>query len=82
MHRMQVTRKYFSYCGKRGKFNSEASSGRRKGKTKKKGSSSASTKTTRPQPKKRKKQESALLDRKQMEEFSAWIFSAEQAKQC
>ena len=59
--------------------NSATSSCWGKGQTKKKGSSSATTQATRPRAKKRKKEESAMLDRKEMEELSAWIFSAEQA---
>ena len=50
-----------------------------KGKSNKKRSSSKATKATRPEAKKRRKQETAMLDRKEMEELSAWIFSAEQA---
>ena len=50
---------------------------------KRKGSISATTQAMRPQAKKRKKEESAMLDREEMEELSAWIFIAEQAcKQC
>lgn len=59
--------------------NSATSSSRGKGKLKRKGSSSESTKVTRPKAKKRRKQETAMLDRKGMEELSAWIFSTEQA---
>jgi len=59
--------------------NSATSSSRGKRKTKKKGTSAATTQATRPRAKKRKKEEWAMLDRKEMEELSAWIFSAEQA---
>lgn len=58
--------------------NSATSSSRGKGKSKKKGSSSESTKVTCPEANKRRKQETAMLDRKGMEELSAWIFSTEQ----
>ena len=59
--------------------NSATSSSRGKRKTKKKGTSAATTQATRPRAKKRKKEEWGMLDRKEMEELSAWIFSAEQA---
>ena len=58
--------------------NSATSSSCGKGKSKKKGSSSESTKVTCPEANKRRKQETAMLDRKGMEELSAWIFSTEQ----
>jgi len=59
--------------------NSATTSSWGKGKSNRKRSSSKATKATRPEAKKRRKQETAILDRKEMEELSAWIYSAEQA---
>ena len=60
--------------------NSATSSKRGKATALKKGESPTFTKATRPQAKKLRQRETALLDRKEMEELSDWIFSAEQAK--